>query len=225
MENSSDSAKPAEPSIWPSNQVISRWADTEIMFTQFTDLGEFFDDLMTTVMARASDPALSHDFGAKDSLNATKVYGVEKWQTPASDLLNQRALALFGRFARNIRAEVDASWASVYRQGNFVMPHSHPLSIASVLFMLEPGGPTDNPGGQFLFVDPRLKPCCRQQPGFMSTPSAPTIKAGTMVMFPGKAVHMVTPYFGTEPRITFSWDLKPAGTKKTAVPKQMIRPK
>ena len=28
-----------------------------------------------------------------------------------------------------------------------------------------------------------------------------------MIMFPGQAVHCVTPYLGTQPRITLSWNL------------------
>jgi hypothetical protein len=42
----------------------------------------------------------------------------------------------------------------------------------------------------------------------MSTPHFPLLKPGTMVMFPSTAVHMVTPYVGTQtPRITLTWNI------------------
>ena len=77
--------------------------------------------------------------------------------------------------------------------------------------------------GHFLFVDPRLKACCRQQDGFVTTPCSPVLRAGTMVMFPAQTVHLVTPYFGDHPRITLSWDLK-LKSAPSAVPAFITRP-
>ena len=210
--------------VWPEQQSIGRWDGTDIVVTQFCDHADYAPALLNTVLQRAGDKNLSHHFADDNVLNAVKVYDLEKWNTPESDLIGARALEMFGRVIKKTDVAIDASWASVYKSGNFVMPHSHPGSIASVLYMLEPGDNTEVAGGQFLFADPRLKPCCRQQNGFMTTPSAPGIVAGTMVMFPGKAVHMVTPYLGSTPRITLSWDLKLAGSTKTAVPSSMTRP-
>ena len=121
---------------------------------------------------------------------------------------------------------VDVCWASIYRKGNFVLPHSHMGNIARVLYMIDPGVTSGAMNGQFMFVDPRLKACCRQQEGFMTTPCSPDLSAGTMVMFPSQVVHLVTPYFGDCPRITLSWDLKLARSKATpsAVPSFITRP-
>ncbi len=57
------------------------------------------------------------------------------------------------------------------------------------------------------FHDPLMEICCREQKGYMSTPCAPLLSPGSMIMFPGEAVHCVTPYRGTKPRITLSWNL------------------
>ncbi|MGR3289881.1 MAG: putative 2OG-Fe(II) oxygenase [Paracoccaceae bacterium] len=223
-DESTRSGHDGPPPDWPAGQSISRWAGTEIMVTHFADHSAFAEELCEIILERSKDSKLSHQFPEQDQLNAIKVYDFEKWHHPLADMINARAIAMFHRVAKNTSAEIDASWASVYRTGNFAVPHSHIGSIASVLYMLDPGEGANDAGGQFLFADPRLKPCCRQQKGFMTTPSAPKIIAGTMLMFPGKAVHMVTPYLGKSPRITLSWDLKPKGAKQSAVPTFMTRP-
>ncbi len=211
-------------SDWPNGQNIGKWAGTDIMVTRFKERVEFTTALRTTILQRAKDKNLSHHFEGPDTGNAVKIYDIEQWNTPESEMINNRALTMFRKvFNKNV-AIVDASWGSVYKKGDFVLPHSHVGSIASVLYMLDPGNETEAAGGEFLFADPRLKPCCRQQAGYMTTPSAPEIKAGTMVLFPGQAVHMVTPFLGKNPRITLSWDLKLDQSAKSAVPNFITRP-
>ena len=107
-----------------------------------------------------------------------------------------RALTMFRRAIKDAEVIVDACWATIYRKGNFVLLHSHVGSIASVLYMLDPGDVSGGMNGQFMFADPRLKACCRQQDGFMTTPSSPDLKAGTMVMFPGQVVLWLHPTLG-----------------------------
>lgn len=212
--------------LWPAGQTAGKWAGTEIIVTRFADHERYAPALIATALARGGDPALSHHFDAESDptgANAVKVYDIETWGTAEARLINARALALFAR-ATSKTAIVDASWASIYSAGNYSMPHSHPRNIASVLYMLDPGQPLSAEDGRFLFVDPRLAPCCRQQDGFMSTPSAPEIEPGTMVMFPASAVHMVTPFLGAKRRITMSWDLRLDGAVRTAVPPIMQRP-
>ena len=119
---------------------------------------------------------------------------------------------------------VDLSWATIYHDGHFFMPHSHPRTYISVLYLLERGEDDDPMNGRFFFADPRLEPCCRQQKGYMTTPSAPDMKAGTMVLFPGQAVHFVTPYRGARPRVTMSWDLNTVAVKGSPLPDGVARP-
>jgi hypothetical protein len=213
-----------EYQTWPDQQGIATWAGTQIMVTRFDDHDDYSPALRKTTIERSKDRNLSHHFGASDPENAVKVYDVEKWATPESDLINARALEMFLRVSQKSEAIVDASWASVYSDRNFVLPHSHRGSIASILYMLDSGEESDVMNGAFLFTDPRLKPCCQQQDGFMTTPAAPKIQPGTMVMFPGKTVHMVTPYYGSVPRITMSWDLKLKKDGASAVPSFLTRP-
>lgn len=224
MPTDPDIAAAVQTPVWPDGQVVSKWADTDITVTRFSDHDSYAATLAETILARAANPSLSQHFDDPHGQDATKIYDVQKWATPASDLINARALAMFQRVLPGAAVMVDASWASVYSGGNFVLPHSHVGAIASVLYMLEPGDVSQGLDGQFLFVDPRLKPCCRQSAGFMTTPSAPRIAPGTMVMFPGQAVHMVSPYFGKTHRITMSWDLKISKNTPSAVPEFITRP-
>jgi hypothetical protein len=88
------------------------------------------------------------------------------------------------------------------------MPHSHCRSIASVLYVLDPGDqdPTDYTSGKFCFADPRIRVCCQNEPGRMTDLLSPALREGSMLLFPSEWVHLVTPYAGTRPRITMSWN-------------------
>ena len=166
------SGKPAIDGVWPKGQVARKWAKTDVMVTDFADHADYSVTLLETVLSRGADRKLSHHFDDATGFNAVKVYDIETWNTPEARLINARALAFFRKFV-NTSGYLDASWASIYVRGNFVLPHSHIGNAASVLYMLEPGETLATNDGQFMFADPRMEPCCRQQKGFMSTPSAP----------------------------------------------------
>ena len=111
-------------------------------------------------------------------------------------------------------AAVDLSWANIYRAGDYCLPHSHVRATAGIVYFLElgldPGADSATGGagqGRFLFADPRLKVCCREEEQAMTTPSGPTVHNGMMIMFPGKIVHMVDVFNRPGPRITLSWNV------------------
>jgi hypothetical protein len=111
----------------------------------------------------------------------------------------------------------------MYRTGDYFLPHSHPRTLASLLYAVDLGESPDAHNGQFCFADPRMKVCCREQEGYMSTPCAPVLEPGTMIMFPGQTVHFVTLYRGERPRITMSWNINHAPVAGDPIPYKVNR--
>ena len=103
----------------------------------------------------------------------------------------------------------DDSWASVYRSGDYCMPHSHLRSNVSIVYMLDPGDgdPEDLMAGKLCFADPRIDACCPDEPGRVTRHMMPTMQPGTMLIFASDYLHSVNPYFGSRPRITLSWNI------------------
>jgi hypothetical protein len=127
---------------------------------------------------------------------------------------------LFRKVLECEHAVVDLSWANVYRNGDYCLPHSHLRSTASVVYCLDPGDedPDDSQSGRFCFVDPRLRNCCQDQEGCMTAPFFPGMAAGTMLIFPSQLVHTVNPYAGMRPRITLSWNINKHALPGSALP-------
>ena len=103
----------------------------------------------------------------------------------------------------------DDCWASVYRDGQYCLPHSHLRSNVSIVYLLDEGDPDpDDPmAGKLVFADPRIPHCCPQEPGRVTGLLAPDMRAGTMIVFASDYVHAVGPYRGTRPRMTMSWNV------------------
>ena len=210
---------------WPANQPVARWAGEEIFATTFEDHQDFGGALRQTILERGENPDVAQSFDPKLGIAQTKVYDVSSWGTPEATMIDARARAFLGGLIKKPNVVTDISWASVYRTGNWVSPHSHPRTLASVLYVVDLGD-DDNPlNGQFRFVDPRLKACCKVVEGCMTNPGAPRMQPGTMVCFPGKVLHMVTPYWGDAPRITMSWDLNTRKLPGSQVPEWVTRGK
>jgi len=211
--------------VWPEGQQIQKWFDTTVMVTKFQDHAVYADALARQVLERAGDRGLGQPYEKDLGIGSAKAYDVEKWPGPAAALVHARAVTLFRRALGNRPAAVDLSWASVYRDGDYCMPHSHPRTLASVLYVLDLGDKGSGKDGQFCFADPRMAPCCREEPGYMSTPCAPVLEPGVMLMFPGQAVHFVTPYRGRKrPRLTMSWNLNHAERAGSPLPEGVRRP-
>lgn len=213
----------APPGAWPDGCRVSRWGEEAVFVAQFDDPPDFRDRLRASVMALAENPETATPFGGE--VGSAKIYDVDRWGCAEADLIHARALHLFRVVSRRAERAVDLSWASVYRDGDWCMPHSHPRTQASVLYVLDLGDRGDGAGGQFCFADPRMKMCCREEAGYVSTPSAPPMKEGTMMLFPGQAIHFVTPYRGSRPRLTMSWNLNHAARPGDPLPKGTPRPK
>lgn len=210
--------------VWPRGQQVQNWRNTGILVTRFPDHDLYADSLRRTALERSTDPELAHRFAQEIGVGSAKVYDVDKWSTGAARLIHARALAFFRLATNSPAAVVDLSWASVYNDGDFCLPHSHPRTLVSVLYVLDLGETGGDNNGRFFFADPRLAPCCREEEGYMSTPSAPGFKPGMMMLFPGKAVHFVSPYHGDRPRLTMSWNLNETARGGAPLPDRVHRP-
>lgn len=183
------------------------WRERSVLVVRFADIARYHRALVAAVLSREADPAFAKHWAA--GAGGAKIYHLERWGCPVADLIHARALTLFRKATGCAEPAVDISWASLYRHGEFCMPHSHLRALASIVYFVDYGDEDpENPGsGRFLFADPRLEICCQQEPGRMTSPSAPKLRPGTMILFPGQLVHLANPYFGVRPRITMSWNI------------------
>lgn len=192
--------------------------------TKFADHELYGPTLRATTLELSADPARSVHYEQHMGVGSAKVFDIGSWPCAAASLVHARAKALFRLATSSATAVVDLCWASVYRDGDCSLPHSHPRTLASVLYALDTGETAGANNGVFYFADPRLAPCCREEAGYMSTPVGPALKPGTMLLFPGKAVHFVTPYRGQRPRLTLSWNINKAAREGSPFPPGSRRP-
>ncbi|MCG8355462.1 MAG: 2OG-Fe(II) oxygenase family protein [Kiloniellales bacterium] len=194
--------------VWPEGQrVLSRDKQRTILRTVFTDTEAYHPALIARVLEMAQDPRWSAQYSR--SLGGTKLYHLDQWDSAEAQLLNERAKALFRLATGDERAVVDIAWVNVYRKGDYIAPHSHTRSTASLVYCLDAGeeDPEDINAGRFCFVDPRYPDCCQIEEQRMTNPLQPEMRAGTLLLFPSELVHCVNPYGGNRPRITVSWNM------------------
>lgn len=200
--------------IWPEDQPVGALSEPTIWLTDFDDHARYHPKLVERILAMENDPKY-RDFFFRGGCG-TKVRRLDEWGSLEADLVQRRALALFRIVTGSSTAVVDDGWASIYRKGDFCMPHSHVRTTASVLYLLDPGdeapigvadGPVDPFAGRFCFCDPRLRSCCQAEEGRMTNLLIPDLRPGSMLIFPSEWVHMVAAYLGTRPRITMSWNI------------------
>lgn len=194
--------------VWPEGlEVKAIDAQRTIQKTRFADTGATHPAFRRALEAELAKPESRRQYGR--SMGGTKLYRLENWDNPAARLLTARALALFKAATGAESAAVDMAWVNVYGQGDYIVPHSHWRSEGSVVYMLDEGeeDPADHCSGLFSFNDPRLPLCCQIEPGLMTNPIYPTMKAGGMLVFPSALVHSVHPYGGKRPRITLAWNI------------------
>ena len=193
--------------VWPDGQEVSNWGDPKLLQTTFRDTDSYHRRLIDLLLVREQAQR-----GATDNppyACGIKIHQLDQLQSPEADLLTERARKLFRTVLDQDDAIVDASWASVYRQGEYCAAHSHLRTTASAVYMLDSGDadPEDQDSGRFWIVDPRIPGCCGVQKGCMTTPISPQPVPGTMLIFPGEVIHTVWPYHGKRPRITMSWNI------------------
>ncbi len=207
LSNAAVSLDAGSIEVWPQSQTINRWHEESVFLTQFEDKAAYHPALIRRILELERDPELSAEW---DRLQGgAKVYHLDRWNCPEAELIQARALAFFKMAFTTDEAHLDLSWATIYRDGDYCMPHSHFRTLASLVYFLSFGDsdPNSTASGRFLFVDPRMPICCRQEKGRMTSPCAPLLKEGLLMMFPGQAVHYVNPYRGSKPRITLSWNI------------------
>ena len=193
--------------IWPDDQKIEA-IDEHIQQTLFADDADYHDELVARTLELEA-AKWGDDRAESRTVGGRKIHHLDKWDCAPAQLVLDRACEMFKRVVGSDTAHVDNSWANVYRAGDYIMPHSHRTSLASMVYFLEPGeADADDPlAGQFCFVDPRIKLCCGHKDGYVTTPAFVDTVPGLMMIFPAQIVHFVTPYTGTKPRITIAMNL------------------
>ncbi len=197
--------------VWPEGQKV--WSVDQqrtILVTRFADCDLYHPLFQERIDRQLADPALARQ--RNRALGGNKLYRLERWEDPASRLLCARALHLFDQALGVEGGAIDMGWVNVYSKGDYVVAHAHWRSEASVVYLFDEGepDPEDTQSGLFSFIDPRLELCCQLQPGLMSHPTSPTLRRGSMLIFPSGLVHAVNPYGGRRPRISLSWNINRA---------------
>jgi hypothetical protein len=195
-------------SVWPQDLEVAYLSqDPVMMIAWFEDFAEYHDALIKRVLELEQDPSFTHQM----KIGGSKVRDVAAWGIPEAELLDQRARAFFAQASNMAEAKVEQSWASVYRNGDYLSPHSHNHTMGAVVYCLEWGDPDPQQtlSGRLVFSDPRIAECCHLEPGAVTQELTPDLRNGAMVLFPGAMVHFVHPYSGTRPRITIAWNINP----------------
>ena len=195
--------------LWPSDSGFHN-VDLGIYRTTFGDadlINKGLRQYAVKMLQEAGKAAMPD----AQSMGGPKIHHVDHWNCPEARLISARAREMFRRVVKSEEAHADLSWCNFYRRNDFIMPHAHRRATAGVVYLLDEGDPVpgDPLSGRLCFPDPRLPKTCKYRKGFMSSPIFPQLAEGTMIIFPGQTVHMVTPYYGDRHRITLSWNMNP----------------
>jgi Putative 2OG-Fe(II) oxygenase len=192
---------------WRDGQVVAPMSAQLMAVTTFDDHASYHPALVAATLAAERDPRF-RDTIFKGGCGI-KVRHLPGWNAPAAALIHARALMLAHVTVSRRPVYADDTWASVYRAGDYCMPHSHLRSNLSIVYMLDPGDddPQDALAGRLCFADPRIEACCPHEPGRVTQHVLPDMTAGTMLIFASDYLHSVNPYAGVRPRITLSWNI------------------
>lgn len=204
--------------VWPDGQPVEPLSAPVMALTRFTDCASFHPALVAAVLAAESDPrwrsvlTLQPPGQEKTVFRGgcgTKVRKIERWNAAPATLIHARALMLAHRTLSRRPVYSDDSWASVYRAGDYCMPHSHLRCDVSIVYMLDAGDddPEEPMAGKLSFADPRIQACCPDEPSRVTRHMIPDMTPGTMLIFSSDYLHGVNPYRGRRPRITLSWNV------------------
>lgn len=194
-------------SVWPDDQPIGDIGGI-VRQTIFKDYAQYHDALIARLYQLA-DEKWGDDMPNSHSIGGRKVHHLDQWECPEAEFLNERAKEFFRRSIGGEEIHVDLSWANLYGKHDYLIPHSHRMSVASLVYFLDLGDPdpVDNESGRLVFVDPRMNICCSEEPEYMTTQCYIEAEPGLMLIWPSKLVHCVTPYAGDRPRITVAWNI------------------
>jgi len=192
---------------WRDGQVVAPMSAQLMAVTSFDDHASYHPALIDATLAAEQDPRF-RDAIFKGGCGI-KVRNLPGWNSPAAALIHARALTLAHITLSRRPVYADDTWASVYRAGDYCMPHSHLRSNLSIVYMLDPGNEDaqDTLAGRLCFADPRIDACCPHEPGRVTQHVLPAMSAGTMLIFASDYLHSVNPYAGARPRITLSWNI------------------
>jgi hypothetical protein len=205
--------------VWPQEQSVDPLSAPLMAATRFADFETLHPTLIDAVLAAERDPRWRAVLVVQPSGSpgpsvlrggcGTKVRKISDWNVAAASLVHARALVLAHRTLSRRPVYADDSWASVYRAGDYCMPHSHLRSNASIVYMLDPGDddPDEPFAGKLCFADARIPACCPHEQGRVTQLLIPTMAPGTMIIFASDYLHSVNPYRGRRPRITLSWNM------------------
>jgi len=193
--------------MWPDGQRIEALSAPLMAVTHFADSASYHRDLAATILEMERDPAW-RDWIFKGGCGM-KVRRPDRWGHTAAELIHGRALSLAHRVLSQHDVYTDDCWASVYRDGQYCLPHSHLRSNVSIVYLLDAGDPDpdDAMAGKLVFADPRIPFCCPHEPGRVTGLLSPDMRDGTMIVFASDYVHTVGPYRGARPRMTMSWNM------------------
>ena len=200
----------ADLPTWPRDQSTAIVNEAQIAVTEFADHARYHAPLVEAALAAERDPRFGLDGNMKShGACGRKAYDLPAWGVPAATLIHARAMLLAHRSLGHRAVFADDTWASIYRDGDYCMPHSHFRSDVSIVYMLDPGDPDpdDRYAGRLCFNDPRIAWCCNVEPGRATRPLMPDMPPGTMLLFASSYLHSVHPYRGRRPRITLSWNI------------------
>ena len=168
---------------WRDGQSVVPMSAQLMALTNFDDHRNYHPALIAATLAAERDPRF-RDTIFKGGCGV-KVRNIPGWNAAAAALIHARALLLAHHTVSRRPVYADDTWASVYRAGDYCMPHSHLRSILSVVYMLDPGDqdPADPLAGQLCFADPRIDACCPHEPGRVTQHVLPTMSTGAMLIF------------------------------------------
>lgn len=107
------------------------------------------------------------------------------------------------------------SWYHVTRHGGYTAAHNHPMASWSGVYCVTPGesAPGKTESGVLRLYDGRANPAMYMDPGnshltepygFGTLPLH--LQAGQLVLFPSYLMHEVTPFWGSDERITVAFN-------------------
>jgi len=193
---------------WPERQAVEPMSASLMAITSFADHGSFHPALIESAFRAEQDSRFRGNMFKGGC--GVKVRFIPRWDSDAARLIHARAMMLAHLTLSRRTVFADDTWASIYRFGDYCMPHSHLRSNVSIVYMLDPGeeaSEQDPLAGKLCFADPRIDACCPHEPGRVTQHVIPTMAAGTMLIFASDYLHNVNPYFGSRPRITLSWNV------------------
>jgi putative 2-oxoglutarate-Fe(II)-dependent oxygenase superfamily protein len=193
--------------VWPDGQKTEALSAPLAALTVFGDWEAYHPALIEATLAAEKDPRLRDPIFRGGC--GVKVRKIPEWNAPAATLIHGRALMLAHRTLSSRAVFADDTWASVYRAGDYCMPHSHLRSNVSIVYMVDTGDddPDDPMAGKLCFADPRIDACCPDEPSRVTRHMIPEMPPGMMLIFASDYLHSVNPYRGQRPRITLSWNI------------------